>query len=67
MTVGPDNSVRHWTLHEEFGGEGSAHTWSTTATLASGIKMVEIEAHTMEGSETVAECGSAGVRNPAYS
>jgi hypothetical protein len=66
VTVGPDSSVHEWPLHEEFGGKGATHTWSTTATLASGIAMVEVQAKTMEGSRTVSECGSEGVRNPAY-
>ena len=66
VTVGPDDSIHEWPLHEEFGGKGANHTWSTTATLASGIKMVEVQAKTMEGSATVSECGSAGVHNPAY-
>lgn len=66
VTVGPDSSVHQWALHEEFGGKGATHTWSTTATLSSGIKMVEVQTKTMEGSATVSECGSAGVKNPAY-
>ena len=65
--IKPDGNIYYWGLHEEFGGKGASHTWTTSATLSAGIRTVFVSVNTTEGSKNLWTCVSLpGADNPSY-
>lgn len=66
------STVKHWSWHHVYGGNGASETWNTSAEDSRGIKHAGVEVQLYDGSTEVnkagltVNCYSGGKFNPYF-